>query len=141
LPLLICFSLRYTITSTLHALVIISTTHPYSHIYPIHTGIMVAKIYLRHGVAKDITPNFVVVGNGTRMESVFKVDNRQFKVVLQDIDNIDPLRMEGAKWTLESIAQKVPGQEFEWIPDNMNIFFGDRTFNINVFPITAIAKL
>ncbi|KAF9540645.1 hypothetical protein EC957_003930 [Mortierella hygrophila] len=101
--------------------------------------IMVSKIFLPDGV-KAISANFTALADGTRYESTFKVNNRQFKAVVQQVDAATPLNIGSARFVVESIAYKSSGTTAEYIDSNVDVFYGDVTVNVSVFPISPVAK-
>ncbi|KAG9068315.1 hypothetical protein KI688_010581 [Linnemannia hyalina] len=100
---------------------------------------MVSKVFLPNGV-KAISANFTALADGTRFESTFMVNNRQFKAVVQQVDAATPLSISSAQFVLESIAYKSPGTNVEYIDCNVDVFYGDVTVNVSVFPISPVAK-
>jgi hypothetical protein len=66
------------------------------------------------------------------------VNNRQFKAVVQQVDAATPLGIGSAKFVVESISYNIPGSTAEYIDSNVDVFYGDVTVNVSVFPISPV---
>ncbi|KAG0278997.1 hypothetical protein BGZ96_002123 [Linnemannia gamsii] len=100
---------------------------------------MVSKVFLPNGAKATISSNFIALNGGSRFESTFKVNNRQFKAVVQQVDAASPFQVGNAQFVVETISYKIPGSTAEYIDSNVDIFYGDMTVNVSVFPIGPVA--
>ncbi|KAK3813725.1 MAG: hypothetical protein J3R72DRAFT_427799 [Linnemannia gamsii] len=98
---------------------------------------MVSRVYLPNG-HKAIIANFAAKADGTRYESTFMVHNRQFRCVVQQVDAASPFPVTSAVFVIESISQVIPGKTAEYIESNVDVFYGDMTVNVSVFPLGPV---